>query len=250
MKDYDYAYWNKLVLRKLKYILLSGALKIEDDVRYIYRWDDTKSKKENLKLVRCEDRALLYLIQIGVIEADHITNEYRKQELEGNLIDKSFGVHSDWNEVDPAYREYEYETEIYGIYFDKFEKEIDKYNLVDNSVELIDKVDSNLQEHKLSKPIFTVPNTKFSVHDAWRISYDNQEIVMQPQIRKIAAYIMENSIQNRITTPQMITDHNMANTEYNASDNICRARTAFKNATKQNKNFFPNERNIGYRFTG
>ncbi len=250
MKPNDPKYWNKLVLRKLKRLMLSGALKVEDGVRYVYEWNNAKSTEENLELVRNEDRALLHYVQAGVIEADHDDNDYRKQQLIGNEIDINWGVWGDWNDVDPAYREYEYETSVYGVYVDRFEKEVFKIGLVDTGVELADKQSDNLQGTALSEPILVVQDTGFCIHDAWRISYENKEITMQPQVRKIAALIMENSTYGRVTSAQSLIDQNMADTTYNVNDNVSRARVAFKNATRQDKNFFPNERNVGYRFIG
>ncbi len=180
MDEYGDKYQIRLALRKLKAIVMSGRLKMEDGVRYIYEWDKKKTKVQNLKLVRLEDRALLYLLQIGVFEGDHIANEYRSQQLK-RLREEGIGVWADWKKADRAYREYAWEIEVYGINQDKFSGELEKFGLRDAGTVLVD----------VGKPIPASPVEEtigdFTAHEDGTIRYDGKLVnSLKPQQRKLA----------------------------------------------------------------
>lgn len=193
----DYSYWTRLVLHKLKRLTLSGALKVEDGVRYIYEWDESKITEENLENVRKEDRALLYLIQIKAIEADHDPNEYRKQQLKGNENDINIGVWADWETSDPARREYGYEVEIYGVYPDVFEKELEKFDLMDAGDKL-----AELKNTSLPAVIQTFGN--YTAHKDGSSSFQNSLIKLKPTARRFVHALIHK--QGRALTYQEIID--------------------------------------------
>lgn len=241
--EFDRA-WYILVLKKLKQMLVDGSF-VSGEVRYVYEWDKNKSTEDNLADITREDMVLLNLLNAKVIIGDHVPNEYKRQQQEAIAEGRS-GVWSDWETVDPARRGYYNEVFLHRIDIPKFEKEIEKYGLRDAGMELIEVSDAG-EETALSDPVVVMRGGQYLIHDAWRISYNGQEIKMQPQMRKVAALIMENSNNGIVTSIEMITQRMGV---YNVPDVISRARAVFKNATNQDKKFFHNERNIGYRFSG
>lgn len=200
MDEYGDEYWIRLVLHKLKATMMSGRLKIEDGVRYVYEWDNKKSKSYNLKRIKFEDRALLYLLQIGVFEGEHIANEYRSQQLK-RLRDEGVGVWSDWKKVDHAYREYAWEVEVYGIHVTKFNDELEKFGLKDAGATLVE----------VGKPLPLSPTEAtigaFTAHDDGTVRYDGKLIgSLKPQERKLVhrlilaqgTYITRNQIKDSL----------------------------------------------------
>lgn len=172
-------YWIIRVLHKLKAMMLSGRLKIEDGVRYEYDWNELRSHEENTKGAMSEDRALLYLVQLGVIEADHFYNEYMQQQIESTRL-RGVGVWADWDEVDPAYREYDYVVEVYGVYPEKFKEELERFGLKDTGTTL-------LEVGKLA-PLSPVEATigDFTSHEDGTVRYDGKLISsLKPQQRHL-----------------------------------------------------------------
>lgn len=200
MDEYGDEYWIRLVLHKLKAIMMSGRLKIEDGVRYVYEWDNKKSKSYNLKRIKFEDRALLYLLQIGVFEGEHIANEYRSQQLK-RLRDEGVGVWSDWKKVDHAYREYAWEVEVYGIRASEFKDEHEKFGLKDAGTILI--------ESRKPMPASPLEGTvgDFTAHKDGTIRYDGKLISsLKPQQKRLVhrlitaqgTYITRNQIKDSL----------------------------------------------------
>ncbi len=168
----------KLVLTKLKHILVNGFYSM-DEVRYIYQWDETKPKHENLVQVRKEDAVLRYFLDIRLIDGRRCANEFRSQEISGNEADKSFGVWTEWNKVDPAYREYEWVVLIYTIDTDRFENEVRKFQLIDTGITL----DDVGFKQKASPPVGKIG--VFTAHRDGSVSYTNSEITLKPGVRKL-----------------------------------------------------------------
>lgn len=97
----------------------------------------------------------------------------------------------------------------------------------------------------LSEPV-TVIKGDFAIHNANRISHKDIEIDMQPQMRNVAAMIMENSEQNLVTSKEMIEQKYQV---YRATAVVSDARKLFQAATgRKNHDFFHNDRTIGYTF--
>lgn len=114
----DNTKWLQRVVFKLNELHLSG-FDFQDVYRWIFDWDDKLSSKENLENVRDEDRALTTLKQAGVIHGISKDNFYREQQ-EWQLVDKGFGMWSDWDTTDPAHREYDYIWFVDGFDYDRF----------------------------------------------------------------------------------------------------------------------------------
>ena len=255
----------KLVLTKLKHVLINGFYSM-DEVRYIYEWDDTKPKEENLKLVRKEDAVLRYFLEIGVVGGRRFDNEFRSQELQARRFNPSARVWAAWDEVDTAYREYEWAVEIYGINYDKFTDQLGKFHLVDTGTELAEKPDStNETENLIPLPPTTLKfDDKFSVHQANVISYRGQIVELEPQVRKMIAFIMERSSEGLYTSLDAIIDSCLSEqylTKAEKSQNedlvpnyirrsISKARSSFRAATnsEQGKNYLPSKSGVGYIF--
>jgi hypothetical protein len=127
----------KLVLTKLKHILVNGFYSM-DEVRYIYEWDATKPKLENLKLVRKEDAVLRYFLDIGVVGGRRFDNEFRSQELQARRFNPGARVWADWDKVDTPYREYEWVVEVHSINYEKFTDQLNKFHLVDTGISLVE----------------------------------------------------------------------------------------------------------------
>lgn len=132
-------YWIKTVLCKLKGMQIQGSFIPDEEVRYVFL-EGTPFKIYDKERVRDEDRALLYLLNMGVVQGERSTNEFRRQQLQGYRdVGPNHSVWmKEWDETDEAYRQYEWMTWLYGVNVDRFEKEIAKFNLVDNGLKLID----------------------------------------------------------------------------------------------------------------
>lgn len=245
-----------LVLKKIQHVLVSGFYGM-DEVRYMYSWDNTKNREDNLRHVREEDAALRYFMDIKVIDAVRVPNEYRDQELRARALNPNEGVYADWDEVDPPYREYEWIVLMYGVDGNKFESQLEKFGLKDINLQLMENSpDSNLPK------VRTVVTNNFSVHTANLISYNGKMIELEPQVRKIIAFIMERYKDDLYTSLEDIVD-NCLSEEYleKAARNpnlvpdyvrrcISRARSSFRVITgsEKAKDFFPNKRGAGYIF--
>lgn len=256
----------KLVLTKLKHILVNGFYSM-DEVRYIYEWDDTKPKEENLKLVRKEDAVLRYFLEIGVVGGRRFDNEFRSQELQARRFNPDARVWAAWDEEDAAYREYEWVVEVHSIDYDKFTDQLGKFHLVDMGTKLTEKSDSTNEIKNLTPlpPTTLRFDDKFSVHQADVISYKGQIVELEPQVRKMIAFIMERSSRGLYTNLDAIIDsclseQYLAKTEKSKNEDlvpnyirrcISKARGSFRAATNsgQDKDYLPSKSGVGYIFT-
>lgn len=247
-----------LVLRKLKHILVNGFYSM-DEVRYEYSWNETRSKAENIHTVSKEDAVLRYFIDMKVIDGERIPNEFRNQELRGNEANKSLGVWANWDEVDPAYREYEWVVRIYGIDTEKLSQEFSKFGLVDAGKELIEKPETiNLPEKILDY------DDNFSVHQSNIVSYKGRRLALEPQVGRIATFIIDRASRGLYTTMENIIDNcisedYLSKAEKSSDDQlvykyirrcVSDARKTFRAYTEsdENKNHFPNVSGTGYTF--
>jgi len=167
-----------LVLRKLKHILVNGFYSM-DEVRYEYSWDKKATRAQNIHTVIKEDSVLRYFLDMKVIIGQRIPNGYRDDEIKGNEVDKSAGVWADWNDVDPAYREYEWVVLIYGIDTDKLSQEFTKFGLIDNGTTLTDTAFKKAASPSIAKV------GAFVAHKDGTISYALSEIALKPGVRKL-----------------------------------------------------------------
>jgi len=168
----------RLVLANLKYIFVNGFFST-DEVRYIYSWDNRKSINSNLKQIRKEEAVLRYFLESGVIDGMRIENAYRNQELQARKNYSGARVWEDWDDVDPAYREYDWIVLIHGLNANKFEREILKFGLLDTGIELI----SSTSSPKRSPPLARIG--AFSAHKDGHISHMNQLINLKPEVRRL-----------------------------------------------------------------
>ncbi len=254
-----------LVLTKLKHILVNGFYSM-DEVRYIYKWDDAKLKEENLIQVRKEDAVLRYFLNIGVFGGRRFDNEFRSQELQARRLNPSARVWTSWDEEDPAYREYEWVVEIHTIDYDKFTEQLGKFHLVDTGTELVEKpVSTNELQGLIPLPPTVLKfNNKFSIHQANVISYKGQVVELEPQVRKMIAFIMERSSKGLYTSLDTIIDSCLSE-QYLAKAgksknedlvpnyirrSISKARSSFRASTNsgQEKDYLPSKSGIGYIF--
>lgn len=173
----DYALY-VLVLKKLKYILSNGFF-LMDEVRYEYSWDDKKSKNVNKRVVAQEDAAVKYFIDRGIIIGDRIKNAFRDQELSARKLDPKDRVWANWSEVDTAYREYEYVVFIRGINADKFDAQLELFDLVDTPTGLTE----NTAIPKTS-PV-TTKFGHFTAHKDGSIQFNNRYIKVKPEVRRL-----------------------------------------------------------------
>lgn len=167
-----------LVLRKLKHILVNGFYSM-DEVRYEYSWDETASRTKNIYTVRKEDAVLRYFLDMKVINGHRIPNGYRNDEIRGNEADKSAGVWADWNNVDPAYREYEWVVLVYSIDTEKLSQEFAKFGLIDTGTTLSDSTFKKKSSPSVAKI------GAFVAHKDGSVSYAKSEIVLKPSVRKL-----------------------------------------------------------------
>jgi hypothetical protein len=249
-----------LVLTKLKHILVNGFYSM-DEVRYIYEWDDTKPKEENLKQARKEDAVLRYFLDIGVFGGRRFENEFRSQELQARRFNPDARVWADWDKVDAPYREYEWAVELHSIDYEKFIDQLNKFHLVDTGIGLDDS--SKISNTALPAVVSKVTD-EFSVHESNLISYKGRLIELEPQVGKIVALVMERSVNGQYTSSENIVDECLSE-EYLAkaekSDDedlvfkyvrrcVSDARSSFRAAakSKKDKNFFPNKAGVGYTF--
>lgn len=104
-------------------------------------------------------------------------------------------------------------------------------------------------------------NDDFLIHQGNIISYKGKIIELEPQSRKVIVLIMLRSKENSFTSSELITDEcldekyklKVASKEGAIKAYIARtisdARAKFRIATNQSKkNYFPNQRGIGYTF--
>ncbi len=253
-----------LVLSKLKHILVNGFYSM-DEVRYEYTWDGKMSKDENLICVRKEDAALRYFQDIGLFDGARLENEFRSQELQARRVNPDTRVWAIWDEVDPAYREYEWIVEIYSINHEKFSVQLGKFGLVDTGTKL---------EYKVSVPMVTsvIPlppvskkiTESFTVHESNLISHDGRLIELEPQVSTIIALIMERSVSGQYTPlttiiDQCLSEEYLSKAEKSSDEQlvykyirrcVSDARSSFRAITQsdKNKDFFPNKPNVGYIF--
>ncbi len=251
----------KLVLRKLNRIMHGGLLLRTGEVRYVYEWDKSKNKKLNLQNVAKEDAALHYFELQKVIDGSRTENEFRNQQLHGNVVNKAWGVWNPkvWKGADPARREYDQEVHIYGIDYDRFKEELVKFGLSDRGDELVEVAAPPAPTPTLP-PVVAEITPSFSIHKGNLISYNGKEIILEPQPRRIAARVMTNFAAGRHTPPEEITNDILSESymekaktskqvKQRVTDSIYELRAAFKTATGTDKNRFPNTRGVGYTFS-
>lgn len=174
-----------LVLTKLKHMLVHGFY-LADEVRYEYSWDVAKTKSQNRKHVMNEDAALRYFWAIGVVTGERIENAFRDQELKARALDSNDRVWANWEDVDPAYREYEWVVLIHGIDTDKFESQLEKFNLEDKGVEL-----SELQVQAVISPV-KARIGQFTAHKDGSIYHKSKPVELKPEVKRLVyALILE-----------------------------------------------------------
>ncbi|HVI69263.1 MAG TPA: hypothetical protein VM581_02295 [Magnetospirillaceae bacterium] len=258
----DSAY--KTVLAKLKHIQAHG-LYGADEVHYIFDWDDTRTRDENIKAVIQEDAIVRYFLELGVIVGERVENEFRKQELQARgLSGDGVGVWAKpiWDEADSARKEYEWEITIWGVDAKKLDDEAYKFDLVDIGARLVERADVPQKElaglPKVSKKI----NDDFSLHVQNIISYRGRSINLEPQARKIAAAIIERSSEKLYTDTKYLID-NCLSEDYleRVSDQnndpaaqyikryVSTIRAKFRIITHSDQDFFPHAAGLGYKFS-
>ncbi len=251
----------RLVLTKLKHILVNGFYSM-DEVRYIYEWDDKKPRSKNMASVRKEDAALRYFLDIGVVGGRRFDNEFRSQELQARRFNPSARVWAVWDEVDAAYREYEWVVEVHSIDYDKFTDQLNKFHLVDTGINL---EDASTQSSAVTLPeVVAKINDLFSVHQGNLISYKGRLVELEPQVSKIVALVIKRSVNGQYTSPEIIIDECLSEDYLSKAEKsndedlvykyvrrcLSDARSSFRAATssEKDKNFFPNKPGVGYIF--
>lgn len=175
----------KLVLTKLKHVLVNGFY-LMDEVRYVYSWDETKPKSDNRNLIMKEDAALRYFWAMGVVRGLRIENAFRDQELKARALDPSDRVWANWDDVDPAYREYEWVVLIHGIDTDKFESQLEKFNLEDKGLEL-----GELKVKTAISPL-VARTGHFTAHKDGSIYHKNKPVELKPEVKRLVyALVLE-----------------------------------------------------------
>jgi DNA-binding winged helix-turn-helix (wHTH) protein len=238
-----------------------NGLFLVDEIRFVYSWDESKSITYNLSIVKLEDIVLRQLIQQKTIDGVWEENEYRKQEVRARMLNSSSKVWSDWEEVDPAYREYDHVVLLYGYDADKFSKICGEFGLRSSGLTLT-KHGASQSDAALPKLTMTV-NDDFSIHAGDVLSYRGKIISLQPQTSRIIRLIMERAITEQYTPSQMIVDECLGEDYLDRNANspdrvytyvrrcISEARKTFLSMTgkEKDKNFFPNKPGVGYTFT-
>ncbi len=120
----DTQYWLRRVTVKLYKDFMAGMDFEHNEHRWIFDWDKNLTTEENLMKVTAENKALILLAQVGVIQSSAKANYFRDQQWEGwNRFGKeSGGMWGDerWEQTDPAHREYDYIRYIDNLDYDKF----------------------------------------------------------------------------------------------------------------------------------
>lgn len=256
----------RAVLANLKIIQANGLFGA-DEIHYVFKWDESKNREENIRLVAREDAAVRYFLETGIIIGERVENEFRRQELQARgPSGMRPGVWSKdtWDAADMARKEYEWEVFIWGIDAKKLDIAGHKFGLVDIGARLVER--SEIPE----KELFGLPPTKLRINDDFIlhaqnvISYRGRAISLEPQARKIAAVIMERSAQGLYTDSEYLIDNTLSD-EYleriakqddnPASKYIQRytsgLRSKFRTIThsEKEKDFFPHRVGLGYKFS-
>lgn len=255
----------KSVLAKLKHVQAHG-LYGADEIHYIFEWDNSKARDENITAVIKEDAIVRYFLDMGVIIGERVDNEFRRQELQARgLSGNGQGVWAKpiWDEADSARKEYDYEVFIRGIDTKKLAEEAYKFGLVDVGARLTER-DALPQKEIFGLPKVLIKlNDDFALHTQNIISYKDRRIVLESQASKIAATILERASKGLFTDiPYLI--NNCLSEEYlekvgNKSGDaaakyvmryISTLRGKFRIATHSptDKDFFPHKVGIGYTF--
>jgi hypothetical protein len=115
----------KRVLQKLNEQYLAGS--DFEDRRWLFDWDDSLSLDENINNVHREDNALQTLSHSGVITSRLIPNRFRSDQIEkfedprfSHLPERERILYSNWYDVDPAYREWDWIRTLDGFNYDRF----------------------------------------------------------------------------------------------------------------------------------
>jgi hypothetical protein len=171
-----------------------------------------------------------------------------------------------WDETDPAHREHDWVVGLYGIDNDKFTEECNRFGLVDMGIELTEKpsLTANINSPFPLPPTVLKFDDKFSIHEADVITYDGQIVELEPQVRKMIAFIMKRSAKGLYTTLDSIIDsclseQYLAKAEKSHNEDlvanyirrsISKARGSFRIATNtgQKKDYLPSKSGIGYIF--
>lgn len=119
----DTKYWLRRVAVKLYKDFIAGMDFEHDEFRWIFDWNENLTTEQNLEHVVTEDKALILLSQVGVIQSGAKANYFRDQQYEGweRFGKDSGGMWGErWEQTDPAHREYDYIRFIDNINYDKF----------------------------------------------------------------------------------------------------------------------------------
>jgi hypothetical protein len=180
-----------LVLKKLKHMLVNSFY-LMDEVRYVYDWDAAKSVEANRKNVMQEDAALTYFLSIGVIDGVRIDNAYRTQELQARALNPSGRVWADWDKADNAYREYEWIVLIHGMDVGKFDAQLEKFNLMDNGVEL-----GELHTRAKTSPVKGRLGS-FTAHKDGTVLYQSSPVELKPEVKRLVhTLVVKNGVAAR-----------------------------------------------------
>lgn len=256
----------RAVLANLKVIQANGLFGA-DEIHYVFKWDESKNREENIRLVAREDAAVRYFLETGVIIGERVENEFRRQELQARRLSgmrQGVWAKNIWDAADMARKEYDWEVFIRGIDAKKLDITASKFDLIDVGARLVERSEIPEKELYALPPIKVKINDDFILHEQNVISYRGRAINLQPQTRKIAATIIERSTSGLFTNAEYITDHCLSE-EYleragTGSENliptyikrsISEARGKLRTATHsdKDKNFFPHTPGIGYTFT-
>ena len=94
-----------------------------EEHRWVFDWDESLNLEDNLKNAASEDKALILLSNLEVIASGAKPNYFRDQQHEKwELFGKDSGGMwgEQWEQADPAYREYDYIRFIDNFYWDEF----------------------------------------------------------------------------------------------------------------------------------